>query len=187
MDRESIVRTRETRAHKRYGSRACFISRPLCNRKVVDRRNDLCNLAQDFASGGASCRAGVLILKVVNIVQGLQATGESELMLRHVLNSSGGRNLRYSERCLCRIERMDALIYFSTKRVELFDMREQLATDLFLIGLREAGNFAQRIVRAFGPSPQSSIFPFERTGRKIWSGRRESNPRMQLGKLPFCH
>jgi hypothetical protein len=20
-----------------------------------------------------------------------------------------------------------------------------------------------------------------------WSGRRESNPRMQLGKLPFCH
>ena len=23
--------------------------------------------------------------------------------------------------------------------------------------------------------------------RKIWSGRRESNPRMQLGKLPFCH
>jgi hypothetical protein len=22
---------------------------------------------------------------------------------------------------------------------------------------------------------------------KYWSGRRESNPRMQLGKLPFCH
>jgi hypothetical protein len=22
---------------------------------------------------------------------------------------------------------------------------------------------------------------------KSWSGRRESNPRMQLGKLPFCH
>ena len=22
---------------------------------------------------------------------------------------------------------------------------------------------------------------------KCWSGRRESNPRMQLGKLPFCH
>jgi hypothetical protein len=22
---------------------------------------------------------------------------------------------------------------------------------------------------------------------KFWSGRRESNPRMQLGKLPFCH
>src|SRR5690606_14158268 len=21
----------------------------------------------------------------------------------------------------------------------------------------------------------------------VWSGRRESNPRMQLGKLPFCH
>jgi hypothetical protein len=24
-------------------------------------------------------------------------------------------------------------------------------------------------------------------GKKPWSGRRESNPRMQLGKLPFCH
>jgi hypothetical protein len=24
-------------------------------------------------------------------------------------------------------------------------------------------------------------------GEKPWSGRRESNPRMQLGKLPFCH
>ena len=24
-------------------------------------------------------------------------------------------------------------------------------------------------------------------GKKRWSGRRESNPRMQLGKLPFCH
>jgi hypothetical protein len=23
--------------------------------------------------------------------------------------------------------------------------------------------------------------------KKPWSGRRESNPRMQLGKLPFCH
>ena len=23
--------------------------------------------------------------------------------------------------------------------------------------------------------------------RKHWSGRRESNPRMQLGKLPFYH
>ena len=22
---------------------------------------------------------------------------------------------------------------------------------------------------------------------EVWSGRRESNPRMQLGKLPFCH
>src|SRR3974390_3334134 len=22
---------------------------------------------------------------------------------------------------------------------------------------------------------------------RFWSGRRESNPRMQLGKLPFCH
>jgi len=68
MDRESIVRTRETRAHKRYGSRACFISRPPCNRKVVDHRNELCNLAQDFVGGGASCRAGVLIPKMVNIV-----------------------------------------------------------------------------------------------------------------------
>jgi hypothetical protein len=25
------------------------------------------------------------------------------------------------------------------------------------------------------------------TGQEIWSGRRESNPRMQLGKLPFYH
>ena len=23
--------------------------------------------------------------------------------------------------------------------------------------------------------------------RTVWSGRRESNPRMQLGKLPFYH
>jgi hypothetical protein len=25
------------------------------------------------------------------------------------------------------------------------------------------------------------------TSAKCWSGRRESNPRMQLGKLPFYH
>jgi hypothetical protein len=25
------------------------------------------------------------------------------------------------------------------------------------------------------------------TSAKYWSGRRESNPRMQLGKLPFYH
>src|SRR5712671_350344 len=35
---------------------------------------------------------------------------------------------------------MDALVYLVTKRVELFDMREQLAADLFLIGLRKPGN-----------------------------------------------
>jgi hypothetical protein len=28
---------------------------------------------------------------------------------------------------------------------------------------------------------------FPPTLPKYWSGRRESNPRMQLGKLPFCH
>ena len=27
----------------------------------------------------------------------------------------------------------------------------------------------------------------ERISAKCWSGRRESNPRMQLGKLPFYH
>jgi hypothetical protein len=27
----------------------------------------------------------------------------------------------------------------------------------------------------------------EPTVAKCWSGRRESNPRMQLGKLPFYH
>ena len=26
-----------------------------------------------------------------------------------------------------------------------------------------------------------------RAGHEDWSGRRESNPRMQLGKLPFYH
>src|SRR5260221_6081685 len=48
-----------------------------------------------------------------------------------------------------RIERMDALIYFSTERVEFFDMRQQLATDLFLIGLREPGNLRDGLFERF--------------------------------------
>src|SRR5260370_11381471 len=98
MDRKSIVRTRETRARKREGSRACFSSRPTCNRKVGDNRNELCNLAQDFVGGGASCRAGVLIPKVVNIVQGLQATREPEAYAPPRPEFGRRGNLRYSGR-----------------------------------------------------------------------------------------
>ena len=37
-------------------------------------------------------------------------------------------------------------------------------------------------------SPQEVLLPIEeRNLLKCWSGRRESNPRMQLGKLPFYH
>jgi hypothetical protein len=35
---------------------------------------------------------------------------------------------------------MEALIYLVAKRIELFDMREQLATNLLLIGIRKPGN-----------------------------------------------
>lgn len=35
---------------------------------------------------------------------------------------------------------MDAPVYFSAKRVELFDMREQFPADLFLIGIRQPRN-----------------------------------------------
>src|SRR5258708_38982916 len=39
-----------------------------------------------------------------------------------------------------RIERTGALVYFATKRIELFDMREQLSADLFLVGIRQPGD-----------------------------------------------
>ena len=29
--------------------------------------------------------------------------------------------------------------------------------------------------------------PFRHSGKKKWSGRRESNPRSQLGRLELCH
>ncbi len=34
---------------------------------------------------------------------------------------------------------------------------------------------------------QNSLQNFLQKSAKYWSGRRESNPRMQLGKLPFYH
>ena len=34
---------------------------------------------------------------------------------------------------------------------------------------------------------RTAIFLSGRSVRTKWSGRRESNPRMQLGKLPFYH
>ena len=39
----------------------------------------------------------------------------------------------------------------------------------------------------FSASPYSGLEPGARSTRLYWSGRRESNPRMQLGKLPFYH
>src|ERR1700722_1020632 len=45
--------------------------------------------------------------------------------------------LHIQDAALVCIERTDAFVNFSTQLVELFDMREQLPADLFLIGLRE--------------------------------------------------
>lgn len=47
------------------------------------------------------------------------------------------------------IERTEAPVYFSTKCVELLDVREQLPTNLFLIGIRQSGNLRNGLVRAF--------------------------------------
>jgi hypothetical protein len=49
------------------------------------------------------------------------------------------------------------------------------------------------IVRILAEKSQTSLVSRENSktaspkSAKYWSGRRESNPRMQLGKLPFCH
>src|SRR5258708_40363664 len=65
---------------------------------------------------------------------------------------------------------MDALIYFSTKRVELFDIRERLATDLLLIGLREAGNLRNGL---FERSDRWSNLAHSRSQKsRIWLVRR---------------
>ena len=48
-----------------------------------------------------------------------------------------------------RIQRLDALIYFGTERVELLDMREQSATDLLLIGSRQSGNLRNGLFECF--------------------------------------
>jgi hypothetical protein len=76
---------------------------------------------------------------------------------------------------------MDASVYLMTKRIQLLDMRKQLAADLFLIGIREPGNFRDGLFECSDHERKLVHFlPDERS--KIWSGRRESNPRMQLGK-----
>src|SRR5258708_1388760 len=65
---------------------------------------------------------------------------------------------------------MDASIYFSTKRVELFGMRERLATDLLLIGLREAGNLRNGL---FERSDRWSNLAHSRSQKsRIWLVRR---------------
>ena len=41
--------------------------------------------------------------------------------------------------------------------------------------------------RAFGVPKGLAMICQHQGTRSLWSGRRESNPRMQLGKLPFYH
>ena len=60
---------------------------------------------------------------------------------------------------------------------------------------RYVGSRGGRPKRLFGSSTkpkrdhnlQNSLQNFSRKSANYWSGRRESNPRMQLGKLPFYH
>ncbi len=86
---------------------------------------------------------------------------------------------------LAGIERLQTPVYFSAKRVELFDMRKQFAADLLLIGKGKPGNLRNGL---FERSDHGTRLAYcEQARFKNWSGRRESNPRMQLGKLPFYH
>ena len=82
-----------------------------------------------------------------------------------------------------RIEGANALVDLGAERVEFFDVREQLATDLFLVGIRQLSDLSYGLFERFD---HLAILP-RRAGPGNWSGRRESNPRMQLGKLPFYH
>jgi len=50
------------------------------------------------------------------------------------------RKSSISKAAFARVERADALVYFTAKRIELLDMREQPATDLVLIGVRQSRN-----------------------------------------------
>ena len=55
----------------------------------------------------------------------------------------------------------------------------------------ENAGFFYDVLEAFRASPCASDVArggaFQLAQHPIWSGRRESNPRMQLGKLPFYH
>ena len=66
-----------------------------------------------------------------------------------------------------RIQRAHTLVYFDTKRVQLFDMRKQLATDLFLIGIRKARDLRDSLFKRFDHG--SSLAHFARQGSRIWS------------------
>ncbi len=59
---------------------------------------------------------------------------------------------------LARIERTDALVYFTAERIELFDVREQLAANLFLIGVRQPRNLCNGLFERSDHGPQTSTF-----------------------------
>jgi hypothetical protein len=66
------------------------------------------------------------------MAEGLCPTMSQIVLAKEILN--------IQDAAFAGIERTDAFIYFTAKRVELLDMREQLATDLFLIGVRQPGD-----------------------------------------------
>lgn len=66
-----------------------------------------------------------------------------------------------------RIQRADTFVDFDTKRVQLFDMRKQLATNLFLIGIREARYLRDSLFKRF--DHERSLAHFARQGSRIWS------------------
>ena len=75
---------------------------------------------------------------------------------------------------------MEALVYFSAKRIELFDMREQLAANLLLIGVRKPGNLRDGLFErsdhepslAHSPSPQGWF------SGQVEANKSRANPRV---------
>ncbi len=55
-------------------------------------------------------------------------------------------------------------------------------------GVERASGSNSARAAGFGLSTRRAVRPVcSKVARESWSGRRESNPRMQLGKLPFYH
>jgi hypothetical protein len=66
------------------------------------------------------------------------------------------------------IERAETLVYFATKGIELFDVRKQPATDLFLIGVGQPRNLRNGLIERLDHGDNLSTFGL--AGSENWSG-----------------
>jgi enamine deaminase RidA (YjgF/YER057c/UK114 family) len=81
---------------------------------------------------------------------------------------------------------MDALAYFRTKRIQFFYMRKQLATDLFLVGIRQPRNLCDSLFESFDHQrylAHQPVPPARTQWRRTRPRAKEAAPHLKENKM----